>query len=212
MAILLLQAKPKVADLKPIMCQRGELLYEESFTPESFKKNWVQYKGKWEIEKEQLKMAEVASDGHHPEGWRNFEYEDAIVQFSFRVQGAKWMGIGLDNKEHVARVLFSPENYRLMKMSGIGATTKSEKIDERKFKFDPAKWYRALAEFQGNEILVQIDGVGVAFGESTGMNVKKTKLHLLCGGETAWFDEIKVWKALPDKNWASRKQQLPKSK
>jgi hypothetical protein len=97
------------------MALRGALLWEETFAGGVWSKDWNLYKGKFVVEKEQLKVAEQASDGHLPTMTRNFKESNVIIQFNFKFEGAKWLGIQLDDatndakKEHVAQLTIQPD-------------------------------------------------------------------------------------------------------
>src|SRR5205814_9278330 len=100
----------KPAEPKVWMSLRGALLWEENFANGAYSKEWSRYKGNYVVEKGQLKVAEVAGDGHLPTMTRNFKESNVIIQFSFKFEGAKWLGFQLDDatndakKEHVAQL------------------------------------------------------------------------------------------------------------
>jgi hypothetical protein len=202
---LLLCAPPE--DPATLMTKRGELVFADAFDAPVLK-DWTGNKGKWLLEDGRLKAAELAADMHHPARGRKVGYHDAVLQFSFRLQGAKWLGIGFDDKEHVCRAIVTPGSFRVQKTTGIGPTTKTVKLDERKKDFDPERWYTMVVEISGNEILARIDGDAVALGEAEGLDVDKLRIALISGGEWAWFDDVKLWKAERDPSWAARKAQL----
>lgn len=202
-------ARPRTPpDLVPLMCRRGALLFEETFDAGAYAPEWKRFKGTYAVEDGRLRVAEVASDGHHPALSRKITESDVLIQFSFRFDGAAWLGVALDDKEHVARLLFRPDEGRLLKMSGIGPTTKGTPVDSLKLKFEPGRWYTALWEVCGNEMVAQVDGRHVFFGEAQGLDVPKSRLELLSGGQWAEYDAIKVWKAEPDEKWKLKKQIL----
>jgi hypothetical protein len=187
------------------MTKRGELVFADGFDA---LKDWTGNKGKWVLEDGRLKAAEIAADMHHPARGRKAAYHDAVFQFSFRLQGAKWLGVGFDDKEHVCRAIVTPTSFRVQKTTGIGPTTKTVKLDERKKDFDPERWYTMVVEISGNEILARIDGDAVALGEAEGIDVDKLRIALISGGEWAWFDDVKLWKAEKDSAWPARKAQV----
>jgi len=211
-AVLAAADPPPTADLTPLMCQRGRVIIDESFAgPEALKK-WNRYKGTYEVVDGQLRAAEVASDGHHPALSRRVDATNLMVQFAFRIDGAKWQGFAFDDKEHVARAMLGPDSFRILKMSGIGGTTKGESLDSIKVKFDPARWYTMLIELSGDEYLAQIDNQYVLYGEAAGVGGKKSRIELINGGQWAWYDSIKVWEAEPNPAWAAKKPQVIEAK
>ncbi|HEX7896789.1 MAG TPA: hypothetical protein VF950_03460 [Planctomycetota bacterium] len=207
----LLQAAPgkKPPDALNLMLKKGELLLEDSFTAESWgSKDWNKYKGKWEIVGDQLKVAEVASDAHHPAVSRKAELNCAVIQFKFKFDGAGWLGFSFDGKEHVARCMMRPDAFQVVRMSGIGGTTKGETIDEKKVKLADGAWHTIVIEIGGKEMLAQIDNTHFIFGEKAGVETDKTRFEFISGGQFAWFDDLKIWKAEPDPKWAQKKQLL----
>ncbi|HLY75662.1 MAG TPA: hypothetical protein VKU80_16185 [Planctomycetota bacterium] len=204
----------KPADAKVWMALRGPLLWEEAFSGGAWSKDWNLYKGKFVVEKEQLKVAEQASDGHLATMTRNFKESNVIIQFSFKFEGAKWLGIQLDDavndskKEHVAQLTVQPDSFRIEKMSGFGPTTKNTVVDQRRMKFESGTWHTMVWETQGDEMLAAVDEKEIAMAKVDGMTLVRSRLQLVTSGELAWFDGIKVWKAEADPRWAKRKAAL----
>lgn len=196
------------ADPPTLMTKRGELLFEDAFDGPSLAKTWSGSKGRWLIENGRLKAAEIPADMHHPARGRKVDHRDVVLQFRFRLQGAKWLGIGFDHKEHVCRAIVTPTSFRVQKTVGIGPTTKTTKLDEKKTTFDPERWYTMVIELAGDEIVASVDGQAVAVGEAEGLDVDKTRIALISGGEWAWFDDVKMWKAHRDPAWAAKKKAL----
>lgn len=196
-------------DPEPIMVKKGKLLFEEPFSEESFKKNWQGNKGRWTVEDGRVKAAEIPADKHHQARGHKLVHRDVVLQVAFRLEGAKWLGIGFDHAEHVCRAIVTSTSFRVQKTTGIGPTTKSVKLDEAKLQIDPARWYTLLIELRGNEMLASIDGKEIVYGEADGgLDVEKTRFALIGGGETTWFGPLKVWEALPDPAWAKKKPAL----
>ena len=198
-------------DMEPVMCKRGKLIFQETFDKGVINKAWNKYKGGYEPDGDNIKVQELPADGHHPEMMRGLGKtgaKDVIVQGSFRFDGGKWMGLSLDNKEHVARCMLTPTGFKIVKMTGIGPTTKGETVDEKHFKFEAGKWYTILWELHGSEMLARIDDQTVAFGEMAGVETDKLRLSLISGGEWIAWDDIRVWEAEENPAWAATKAKL----
>ncbi|HEV3029562.1 MAG TPA: hypothetical protein VG457_18435 [Planctomycetota bacterium] len=210
-------APKKPADAKVWMALRGPLLWEETFAGGVWSKDWNLYKGKFIVEKEQLKVAEQAADGHLATMTRNFKESNVIIQFRFKFEGAKWLGIQLDDavndakKENVAQLTVQPDSFRIEKMTGFAGTTKNTVVDQRKMKFEPGVWHRIVWEIQGDEMLAAVDDQEIVMAKVDGMTLVRSRLQLVTGGEVAWFDGIKVWKAEADPRWAKKKAALQES-
>lgn len=207
----------KPPDPKVWMSLRGALLWEEPFTGGTWSKEWNLYKGKFVVEKDQLKVAEQASDGHMPTMTRSFKESNVIIQFNFKFEGAKFLGIQLDDatndakKEHVAQLTILPDAFRIEKMTGFGPTTKNTVVDQKKMKFEPGTWHTIVWEVLGDEMLACVDDKEIAMAKADGMTLVRSRLQLISSGELAWFDEIKVWKAEADPKWPKKKALLQES-
>ena len=206
--------RKKPAEPKVWMGLKGPLLWEESFSNGAYSKEWSRYKGNFIVEKDQLKVAEVAGDGHLPTMTRSFKESNVILQFAFKFEGAKWLGVQLDDasndqkKEHVAQLTIQPDSFRIEKMSGFGPTTKNAVVDQKRMKFDAGTWHTIVWEIQGDEMVATVDDTEMALAKVEGMVPVRTRLQLVSSGEWAWFDEIKVWKAELDPKWPKKRAAL----
>ncbi len=199
--------KKEAADEGPklLMTQPGKLLLDDPFTAESWKKNWNAYKGDYQSVGDQLRVAEKADDGHHPEASHRGPVHDVIVQFKFRYDGCKWMGFSFTDKEHVARIMINEGGFELVKMSGIGATTKGTRLDRQSMKWEKDRWYTMTIELLANEIIAQVDNQYVLYGEAPGLDIDKNRIALIVGGQYAWYDDLKMWEAVADAKWEKKK-------
>lgn len=84
------------------MTKKGELLWEEKWDETEWPKDWYKGKGNWQIENGTLKAAELPADAHHAYSSRKVTEINAVIQFSFKIDGAKWLGGFFDGKEHVS--------------------------------------------------------------------------------------------------------------
>jgi hypothetical protein len=201
----------KPVDPKTWMSLRGPLLWEEHFENDAYNKEWSRYKGNYVVDKGQLKVAEVAGDGHLPTMTRTFKESNVVIQFSFKFEGAKWLGFQLDDatndakKEHVAQLTIQPEGFRIEKMTGFGPTTKNTIVDQKKMKFDPGAWHTIVYEILGDEIVAVVDDEEIAIAKADGMTLVRSRIQLVSAGEWAWYKDIKVWKAEPDPKWPRKR-------
>jgi hypothetical protein len=208
------QDKKKLAEPKVWMCLRGPLLWEETFAGGAYSKEWSLYKGKYVVEKNQLKVAEVSTDGHLPTMTRNFKDSNVILQFAFKFEGAKWLGMQLDDatndarKEHVAQLTIQPDGFRIEKMTGFGPTTKNMVVDQRKMKFEAGTWHTMVWEILGDEMVATVDDTEMALAKADGMTLVRSRVQLVSSGEWAWYDKIRVFKAEPDPKWPKKRAVL----
>ena len=215
-----LAAEPAAPATLPatLMTLRGKLVKEEPFNDSDSiaKKNkngWYIYKGKFEVVDGQLKVTEQKEDGHHPDFQGNFKMTDPVMQIRFRTGDSKWLGLNIINKkvnEHVFRVIVTPNSFTLNRMSGMGGTTKSTPIAQKRFNFDKEKWYTMVVEMSGKEVCAQIPEANIAiYGESDVLDVNKDKFEIISGGDAAWFDDLKIWDSQPNPKWPEIKATLP---
>ncbi len=197
---------PDVAAIpKPIMCKPGELLLEDNYSSGKHSKDWFRITGKFDVVGGALKCAELENDRHHSElstgPTGQFKTPDFVIQFSFMLDGATMLGIGLENtKGHVARAMAKPDGFEILKWQG--------QKDVREFQFKRRTWHNALIEVFGSEMVAQFDDQPPLYFEDAGLRVEKPRLVLINYGRHAWFDNVKVWKAEPDAEWAARRVEL----
>jgi len=197
---------------KLLMTQLGKLLLDDPFTAESWKKNWNAYKGDYQSVGDQLRVAEKPDDGHHPEASHRGPVHNVVVQFKFKYDGCKWMGFSFSDKEHVARIMINDGGFELVKMSGIGPTTKGQRLDRQNCKWEKDRWYTMTIELLANEIIANVDDLYVLYGEAPGLDIDKGRIALIVGGQYGWYDEMKMWEALPDPKWEKKKPALLQQK
>jgi hypothetical protein len=201
--------KPVDDSPKLLMAGLGKLMLDEPFTPESWKKDWGVYKGDFQSVGNQLRVAERPDDGHHPEASHAGPVHNVVVQFKFKYDGCKWMGFSFTDKEHVARIMINDNGFELVRMSGMGPTTKGKTLDHINFKWDQTKFYTMTIELLGNEILAHVDDQYVLYGESEGLDIDKNRIALIVGGQYGWYDHLRMWEAEPDPaKWARVKPML----
>jgi len=202
------EAKKK-PDPKTWMCKRGELLWEEKFEGGAWSKEWNRYKGNFVVEGDAVKSAEIAADAHHPAMARKLGGDNnVVVQFSFKSDGSPWMGFALDDKEHVARLIINPDQFKIVKMSGTGGTTKGTDVDAKRAKLNDGAWHTVVWEIVGNEMIATVDDKDMVIGKADDMTPTRSRCELINGGQFDWWKDVKVWKAEVDDKWPAKRPQL----
>ena len=204
------QAKPaKAPEPKVWMCKKGELLWHESFAGAALSKDWHKGLGAWAVEDGVLKGAEVAADKHHAYASRGVADANVVIQFTFKLDGAGWLGGFFDGKEHVSALSLSADAFRLRRMSGIGPTSKSTEIDSAKVKLNDGAWHTAVWEIFGDEMVATVDDNAMALAKAEGLSMERQHLELnTAGGPSALFKDVKVWKAELDEQWPRKRAVL----
>jgi hypothetical protein len=200
---------PDPSQLKTLMITRGEVLFSDRFTADTFAKTWAVHGGKWDVVDGALRSGDSPGGGHHPQYARRVTTRDCVVQFRFRIDGANWMGVSFTDKQHVLRIMIGKEHFEIVKMSGIGSTTKGERLDRQLMKWEPGRWYTMLIEVRGPEVLAQVDNQWVLYGSSDTFDLDRASFMLINGGSNAWFDDLTIWSGMADpalqKQWDKRR-------
>ena len=197
---------------KTLMTTRGQVLFSDPFSGDTFKSLWDSHGGDWSVVDNTLRSGDSAGGGHHPQIVHRLKMKDVVVQCRFRIDGANWMGFSFGDKEHILRVMINKEAFEVVKMSGTGATTKGERLDRQTMKWEPGRWYTMLIEWNGPEVVAQVDDQFVLYGTSETLNVDKSSILLINGGSHAWFDDLTIWEATPDAKWEKRRPLLLQQK
>ncbi|HLY08139.1 MAG TPA: hypothetical protein VKW04_02420 [Planctomycetota bacterium] len=194
------------------MVKKGDLLWEEKWDESEWPKDWYKGKGNWQIASGELKGAEVPADAHHAYTSRKVTEINVVIQFSFKLDGAKWMGGFFDGKEHVSALALNADSFSIKKMSGIGATSKSTEIDTSKAKLNDSAWHTVVWEVYGNEMVATIDDKEMVLAKAEDLSMTRDHLELNTGGgQWALFKDLKVWKAEPDDKWPQKRAVLIQS-
>lgn len=65
-------------------------------------------------------------------------------------------------------------------------------------KLEAGRWYTLMVETAGDEMRVSIDGKRMAYLKSPGIaHATKSKIEFGVAGQSGWFDDLKVWNAVP---------------
>jgi hypothetical protein len=194
-------AAAPAAELRPLMLARGEQAFAEPFVPAAWQARWGRQgvgwqAGEWTERDGGIRCAPIPAENHHPALGHRLDLADVVVQFAFRFDDADAVLLGFDDKEHIARLVLHRDAIEIVKMSGIGATTKGETIDRAPAKLEPGRWYTAVIELQGDEMLAQVDERWIVYGQAAGLAATKSRLELMSyGGKAeAGFAHLTVWK------------------
>ncbi|MDQ6708200.1 MAG: hypothetical protein M3Z85_19765 [Acidobacteriota bacterium] len=194
-------------EMKTLMSERGKLLFSDDFSGEAVSKEWKSNLGKWEIVDGALKGTELEKD-HHPAVIRHaISYRNAVFQFSFRLDGAKAVNLSLNNRDgHVCRVVINANGFTLKRdQPKKDSPEKAAVLDTVKTPIKPGQWYEMIVEVQGKQMLARIDDSHIGFGKHDGVDVDKTDFALPMTGDSASYDNVRVWEALPKPNWDESK-------
>jgi hypothetical protein len=151
---------------------------------------------------------------------------DSVVQVKIKLDGASMMDVEFDDRKytgahygHLCRA-----QVRLDRVTLIDERDGNMRNEIREMRQDPSKkaevaqllkgrsatfpvkleagkWYTLEVETVGDEMRVSIDGKPVGYLKSSGIaHETKSKIELGVAGKVGYFDDIKVWNAVPAKH------------
>lgn len=151
--------------------------------------------------------------------------KDSVVEVKIRFDGCTMIDVEFDDRKYTAAHYghLCRAQVRLDKVTIMDEREGSQNMIIKELRKDPAKKsevdklmagksatfpvkleknkdYTLLVETVGDEMRVSIDGKAVAFLKSAGIgHATKSKIELGVAGQSGWFDNIKVWNAVPAK-------------
>jgi hypothetical protein len=142
------------------------------------------------------KVSEVPADKHaavrrHPLPL----YHDAIFEFSFEFDGAKMIGLSLNNKGgHVCRLIVTPNGMALqVDQPNHDSELKAVKLAASTAKVEAGKWHKVVVEVHGPVMIAQMDDGPMITGENSRVDVDKTDVGIPVGGVYAKVKGLKVY-------------------
>lgn len=175
---------------------KGELMLEDALA--KIDKPWTANKGDWAPCDGGVKGVERASDKHAAVIRRPLAFTDAVIEFSFRLDGAKGISFSVNAaKGHLCRLSISPESFQARKDdSDHAGPDKGIPFPAAKGSLADGKWHSALIELVGEQMVCQIDGA-VSRGTAPALATPKANVGFTVSGQGACFKDLKVWKAVP---------------
>lgn len=208
LVVPMLGASPS-AEPPTLMTERGKLLFSDKLDAAP-SKAWKVGKGKWEPVDGALVGTEIPADKHGAVMRHAQRFRDAVIQYSFKLDGAKTTTLSLNTaKAHLNRVIITPAGFRVQKddMDHTGPD-KPAILQAVKLKIAPGEWHTLVVELRGKEMLASLDGEHVAFGANDAIDVEKANLGLTVAGASVAFKDLRVWEAGPNEQWAATKAKL----
>jgi len=199
---------------KTLLTERGKELLADDFSKQPDKPDWRIAKGKWEVAEGALKCAEIKDDKHAGVMRRTLAFKDAVFQFDFKLDGAKALSLSInDAKEHVCRVAISPAGFRAQKDDhDHEGPDKAVPFEQKSATLNDGKWHTMVVEILGDTIAATLDGTATSFGSHELIGTPKANFGFTVGGESAWYRNLKVWEATPNKDWDATKAKLATAK
>ena len=195
LVLLAVGAQEAKSEPKTRKCTRGALVWHEKFEGDAFPKEWHQGKGTWVVEKGTLKGAELLEDKHQAYASRKVSAPDAVLQFDFKLDGARLVGAFFNGKEKAAALSMSADSVKLFR---IPSWTLVGSADA---KLDDKGWHTVVWEVVGDEMVATVDGQASATAKVEGLPRDREYFELNTrGGQWGAFRDVKAWKAEPKKD------------
>ena len=187
----------KAADLKPVLNQPGKVVVDEKFAGGALPSSWGGVQGDWQVRDGTVVGKEKASDEHPAVLFLNQPHRDAIVRFSFKLDGAKNFSLSLNHpKGHLFRVAIAEDGLTLSKdKDKKDPKAKAVQLGKAAGKFEAGKWHTLVMETKGGKVSVQADNGAKVEGSHPELDVDKTGYRFVIKGESLRVSDVKVWQA-----------------
>lgn len=202
-------AADSAAEPKTLLAERGKLLVTDDLNAAPANP-WKVAKGKWEVVDGAWHGEELPADKHPGVVRRPLAFKDAIIQYSFKLEGGKQTTLSINTeKEHLCRVLIRPDAFIVQKddMDHEGPD-KAVVFQTIKTAIKPGEWHTVVVEILGNEMVASLDGEKVGFGSHEAISKEKANFGFTIGGGGVALKNLRVWEATPNKSWAETKAKL----
>lgn len=194
-----------------VMLAPGKVLLDDPLNA-PLATEWKSAKGKWEATDGAVRGAEIPADMHGAVTRRPVAMTDAVVVFSFKLDGTKAISLSLNGaKGHISRVRITPAGVSVHKddQDGKNGPDKGQVLDTAKVAVKPGEWHTLVVELRGPDILATLDGKHTAFGTHEAIDKPKANLGLTVAGSSASFKGLTVREATgPAKDWDATRAKL----
>ncbi len=196
-----LAAEPPAGDPKTLMTGRGTLLLKDDFN-EPPDKDWKVIAPVWETVDGVLKATHTPpiATNHGPVLQRPLAMKSVVVQVEIKLEGKAHAVLHFNKANgHLCRALLTPEAFYIIRRDS--GADKGTRLDTSESPIAPGVWHMLLVELAGGEMVATLDDGKPLIGKRDDLDQDKTALLLEAGGGTAWFRNLRVWQALPNKDW-----------
>lgn len=202
-------AADSASEPKTLLAERGKLLLSDDFK-EAPGKEWRSAKGQWELADGALRGAEIAEDKHGAVTRRTLPLGDAVLQYSFKLDGARGTSLSINAaKGHLCRVSITAAGFTVQKDdSDHEGPDKAVVFQKVATPIKAGEWHTLVIELLGQEMLATLDGQKTGYGAHMVIAGAKANLGFTVAGQTASFKNLRVWEAQPNKEWSANKAKL----
>jgi hypothetical protein len=199
-----------------LMTTRGEPLLEDNLS--TISNDWKAGKGTWKMVDGALQGSEIPAQKHVATYRRALPFQDAAIQFQFKLDGAKQITFSInDATGHLARVLVQTKGFQARKDDhDHKGEDKAVMFNNVKTSLEAGRWYGMIIELHGQEMLARLTGdrnetmaqMKVSLGMEAAIAGPKANIGLTVSGSSASFKNLKVFNATQNPDWANTKRTL----
>lgn len=195
----------------PLLAKTGAVLFEDDLS--EIRDGWSSGNGEWSIVEGALMGKELAADNHAATFKRALPLQNAVIQFSVKLDGARATTFSIDNATgHLCRLSLNAGGFTAQKDDndkGDGPDTGARYNTIEKDLAD-GEWHTVMLELIGDTFLAQLDGDDdqVSLGSHEMFTGEKKKLGFTISGESVHFKDFRVWEATPAEDWESKRDRL----
>ena len=209
-AATVLEQVPPTGLLATLMCERGELVFDDPMSEASMAADWGGFMpGRWVFEPQAVRVSSEPG-GHGPYRMRKLDLTDLVIQLDFRMDGATTMGFGMDDERgrHLLACHLSPSAVSLQRRESVAEDRKDHQVDRANVKLAAKTWHTLVWEIHGTEMLATIDQATVLYGDAPGVDITKGSLTIFTTAAQdnwAWIAHVQAWKATLSPEWEAKK-------
>lgn len=196
LSILLLSFPALAADDLPLPVTPGETFVNEDFSKSDATAKWRWGAGKWTVAQGVLKGTETLERKHAAGIACQRQYHDAIINFRFQFAGGDPAILLLRNKfGNLCRAIIAKNKMTIQKDRPNLPRENREKtivLATAPLQLETGKWYSMTAVVYGEQFAVTLHGHATLKGADTAINVDKTEIEFLAGGDSILFDDLKA--------------------
>ncbi|HWB00342.1 MAG TPA: family 16 glycoside hydrolase [Pirellulales bacterium] len=160
---------------------------------------WKVSKGEWKVVDGAWQGSELADDKHAAVARRAIDFKDAVLDFDFKLDGAKMLSISInDAKGHICRLQVLPTAMIVRKddHDKDKGPDKAVLLANKPVSLQPGQWYHASIEFRGPEMTCELSGdkLDPVRGGGSDPLIAETKssIGLVVLGQSASFRNVRL--------------------
>ncbi len=210
------------ANLKPVISRAGALIFKDDFDATKVRKEWVALHGtQWKVvvgalrgqpsskeyQAKQIARGNKSHSGGTPSSRLLVPAKDCIVLLRFKLaDGLNGAHFGFNDGTfqsgtgHVCRLTATTtKGLTLQKDKNAKVEGDTDQtLTKDPFNLKPDTWYWMMLEVVGDQMASQISGGPILKARHPRIDFNKDQVNLPTrGGGTIFYDQVRIWKALP---------------